>query len=793
MPLKKVSFEELIIDKKLIPNIETTEQVKETQSFIGRRRAIKALQFGLDMEKDGYNIFVVGLSGTGRKTFVKHFVGEYAQKKAVPSDVAYVMDFEDPQKARVIFLPAGKGIDFKKDMEKLVENLSEKISKVFEGEDYKIRRKEIDEEFEEEQERVTKELVEKAQALGFSIKFTSTGVTYYPIKDGKSLKEEEFAALPDGEKKMYEDNERKVQLLIDAAVERVRKLEGIYKERVKDLNRYALLFATEEFFSVIETRYPYSDVKEYIHKIKEDIIEKVSSTKKLTELEYYFRRAYSVNLIVDNSGSNCAPVLYEDTPTYHNLFGKIEYIEREGMLYTDFNLIRPGTLHKANGGYLIIDASELLVHPFVWDRLKKVLFAKQLEVENIDTAYGYSTIASLKTDPIPLKVKIILVGTPEIYELLYEYDPDFEKLFKVKVELDWELETSVENVSDLVAFITDYTRENRTLPVKRDAIERIIWYSTRLAGDRTKLSMKLGGLIDLIEEANFFALKRNSKVIEEQDVKCALSEREERLKLVIEKYDEMFKKEDLMIDVSGKVVGQVNGLTVVNFGDFDFGLPVRITAKTYLGSSGILDIQREADLSGQIHSKAVMILTGYLGSKYAKRVPFSIGVSISFEQVYGYVEGDSASLAEVLAIISALSKIPLKQSIAVTGSINQHGHVQPVGGVTEKVEGFFRICKLKGLTGNQGVVIPKANVRNLVLSDEVLEAIKDGLFHVWTVDDVDEAIELLTDKKAGIMNKNYEYPRGTVNYYVVHALKNSHDLAEGKGRMKKTRKDNKKK
>ncbi|WP_448376466.1 Lon protease family protein [Fervidobacterium sp.] len=792
MPLKKIKWEELIVDDRLIPYVETTQQIKETQSFIGRRRAIKALLFGLDMEKDGYNVFVVGLPGTGRKTFIKHFVGEYAQKKPVPSDIAYVMDFEDPQKAKAIFLPPGKGIDFKKDMEKLVENLSDKISKLFEGEDYKIRRKEIDDELEEEQERMTKDLVEKAQALGFLIKFTSTGVSYYPMKDGKVLKEEEFTLLSEDERKRFEENEKKVQLIIDAAIENVRKLEGVYKERVKDLNRYALLFATEEFFSVIEKKYPYSDVKEYVHKIKEDIIDKVSSTKKLAELEYYFKRAYSVNLIVDNSGSNCAPVVYEDTPTYHNLFGKIEYIEREGMLYTDFNMIRPGTLHKANGGFLIIDASELLVHPFVWDRLKKVLFAKQLSVENVDTAYGYSTIASLETDPIPLKVKVILVGTPEIYELLYAYDPEFEKLFKVKVELDWELDTTVENVSDLVAFITDYTREKHTLPVKRDAIEKIVWYSTRLSGDRTKLSMKLGALIDLIEEANFFASKRNSKVIGSEDIKRALIEREERLKLVVEKYDEMFKKEDLMIDVSGKVVGQVNGLTVVNFGDFDFGLPVRITAKTYLGSSGILDIQREADLSGQIHSKAVMILTGYLGSKYARRVPFSIGVSISFEQVYGYVEGDSASLAEVLAIVSALSRIPLKQCIAVTGSINQHGHVQPVGGVTEKVEGFYRICKLKGLTGEQGVLIPKANVRNLVLNDEITEAIKNGLFHIWTVDEVDEAIELMTDKRAGIMNKNYEYPRGTVNYYVVQALKNSHDLAEGKIKSRKKQKDNKK-
>lgn len=785
MPLRKVKIEELSIDGKMLEEINSTEDITYVQSFIGRERAIKALLFGLDMDRDGYNIFVVGPSGIGRKTFVKHFVNEYAQKKPVPPDVAYVMNFEDPMKAKVIFLPAGKGIDLKKDMERLVDNLTEKIIKLFEGEDYKTRRKEIDEEFEREQERYTKELIEKASSLGFLIKLTSTGVNYYPVKEGKVISDEEFEKLSAEEKQYYEENEKKVVLLIDAAVENVRKLESVYKERIRDLNRYALLFATEEFFSVIENKYPYSDVKEYIHRIKEDIIEKVSSTKKIQDLEYYFKRAYSVNLIVDNSSLNAAPVVFEDTPTYHNLFGKIEYIEREGMLYTDFTLIRPGVVHTANGGYLIIDARELLIHPFVWDRLKKVMFAKQIEIENVESAYGYSVIASLKTDPIPLKLKVILVGTPEIYEILYEYDPDFEKLFKVKVELDWEIDATVENVKDLLSFVADYVKEKEIMPIKRDALERIIWYSTRLSGDRTKLSMKLGSIIDLIEEANFFAKKRDAKYIVAEDVVKALREREERIKLVVEKYDEMFKKEDLMIDVTGKVVGQVNGLTVVNFGDYEFGLPVRITAKTYLGNTGILDIQREADLSGQIHSKAVMILTGYLGSKYARKVPFSIGVSISFEQVYGYVEGDSASLAEVLAIISAISKIPLKQNIAVTGSINQHGHIQPVGGVTEKVEGFYRICKLKGLTGTQGVIIPKANVRNLVLSDEVLEAIKEGKFHIWTVDEVDEAIELMTDKPAGQMNKNYDYPRGSVNYYVVQALKSSHDLSEGKTRAKR--------
>ncbi|HOA16363.1 MAG TPA: ATP-binding protein [Fervidobacterium sp.] len=792
MALKEIKKEELIIDKGIIPDIESTDEITKTRAFIGREKAINSLLFGLEMEREGYNIFVVGPSGIGRKTFAKHFVTEYSQKKPVPPDVAYVMDFDDPSKAKVIFLPAGKGVDFKKDMERLVDNLTERISRVFDGEEYKSRRKEIDDEFQLEQEKYTNELLEKARSLGFLIKITATGINYYPIKDGKVLDDEAFEQLSDEEKARYRENSKKVELLIEAMLENVRKLEVNYKDRIKDLNRYALLFATEEFFSAVEDKYTFSDVKEFINEVKEDVIQKAGNVKKLQDLELYFKRAYSINLIVDNSGMNGAPVYFEDTPTYHNLFGKIEYLEREGMLYTDFTMIRPGSLHKANGGYLVIDASELLIHSFVWDRLKKVLFSKEIKVENLDTAYGYSTIASLKTDSIPLKLKVILVGTPEIYEVLHEYDPDFEKLFKVKVELDWELDASVESVNDMVSFIAGYSKEEELLPIKRDALEVIVRHSTRLSGDRTKLSMKLGAIIDLIEEANFFARKRETKFIEAVDVNKALQEREERMKLIVEKYDEMFRKEDLFIDVSGKVVGQVNGLTVVNFGDYEFGLPVRITAKTYLGSPGILDIQREADLSGQIHSKAVMILTGYLGSKYARKIPFSIGVSISFEQVYGYVEGDSASMAEVLAIVSAISRVPLKQGIAVTGSINQHGHVQPVGGVTEKVEGFFRLCKLKGLTGEQGVIIPRSNVRNLVLRDEIIDAIEQGKFHIWTVDDVDEAIELMTDKKAGKMNEEYNYPRGSVNYYVAYALKHAHDLAEGKQKSKRQKKPQKK-
>lgn len=789
MPIQKLRVQDLTVDTELLPKIDSTMDVIKTQSFIGRERAIKALLFGLEMERDGYNIFVVGHSRTGRKTFTKHFVQEYSQKKPVPPDVGYVADFEDPQHARVIFLPAGKGADFKKDLEKVVESLTDRLSKVFEGEDYKTRRRQLDEEFQAAQERYTNELIEKARALGFAIKVSSTGVNYFPMKDGRILTEQEFEVLSEEEKKVYQETSKKVELLIEATIENVRKLEARYKEQVRDLNRYALLFATEELFSSLEKKYPYSDVREFIHRIKEDLVDKVSTTKKISDLEFYFRRAYNVNILVDNSGINAAPVVFEDTPTYHNLFGKVEYIEREGMLYTDYAMIRPGSIHKANGGYLIIDAYELLIHPFVWDRLKKVLMAKSIEIENLDTAYGYSTIATLKTDPIPLKLKVILIGTPDVYELLYDYDPDFEKLFKVKVEMDWELDADVNTVNDLVAFVADYVKEAELLPVKRSALEKILWYSFRLSGDRRKLSMKLGSIIDLLEEANFYAGKRDAKYIEKADVTKALYERENRLQLIVEKYDEMFKTGELMIDVSGKVVGQVNGLTVVNFGDFEFGLPVKITAKTYLGTSGILDIQREADLSGQIHSKAVMILTGYLGSKYARQVPFSIGVSISFEQVYGYVEGDSASLAEVLAIISAISKIPLKQSIAITGSINQHGHVQPVGGVNEKVEGFFRICKLKGLTGDQGVIIPRANVKNLVLRDEVLEAIEEGKFHIWTVDEVDEALELMTDKKAGKMDKSGNYPRGTVNYYVVEALKRAHEMAEEKKRGRRAKKE----
>ncbi len=782
----KINVKDIDIPDSILPKVYSTQELNETCYFIGRENSLKALRFGLEMEKDGYNVFLVGIPRTGRKTFVRNILNEYSQKKPQPPDVAYVMDFEDPNHAKVIFLPPGKGIEFKRDMARLVDGLYEKIIKLFESEEYKTRKDEIDENFERARNRLTQELIEKARHLGFAIKFLQTGITYYPVKDNRILTEEEFQNLTEEEKNEILERSKKLSYIIDGTLEQIRKLESDYKNNIYDLNRYALLFVTEELFSQIEEKYNFSDVREYIKCVKEDLVQRINKLRKNEELSEYFEEAYSVNLIVDNSGINGAPVIFEDTPTYNNLFGKIEYVESQGALYTDFTMIRPGTIHQANGGYLVLEAEELLKYPFVWDRLKKIMFSKTIEIQNADTAYGYSTIATLKVDPIPAKLKLVLIGTPETYEILYNYDPDFVKLFKVKVECDWELEATSENVSKLSSFISTYVRENQELHVSRSGLKEIVRYLSKLTGNREKISISLGNVIDLLAESTFFAHQRKSKLIEDVDVERALKDREDRIKLVVDKYDEMFKTGEIIIDVSGKAVGQVNGLTVVYFGDYEFGLPVRITAKTYLGTPGILDIQREVDLSGQIHSKAVMILNGYLGSKYAQKVPFSISVSVSFEQVYSYLEGDSASLAEVLAIISAISKIPLKQNIAVTGSINQHGQVQPVGGVTEKVEGFYRICKIKDLTGEQGVLIPKANVKNLILKKEILKDIERGLFHVYAVDNVDEAITLMTDKKAGILNRNNEYPAGTVNYYVVKALKEAYSASEKQAKKRKT-------
>jgi len=785
--MKKLSYENLVMNDDFLPDFNTTEEFPSCEILIGQERARKAVETGLKIKEKGYNIFVAGPTGTGRRTFVQNILKEVAKNRPRPKDWAYVYNFDDPQFPKVLSLEPGFGREFKKDMGNLIDEVIEALNRLFESEEYASKRAEIEDEYTKAKNELWENLKMKAKELGFSVQLTPTGVLTVPIMDGKPITPDVYELLPEEKKKEIEEASMKVKHLVEGTLHRSRKLDRELREKLQELDRYGAIFVIGNLFDELKKKYSNnSDIIEYLEKVKNDILDNLQDLRSEDqEKKEFYKKKYSVNLIVDNSDSIGAPVVYERNPTYSNLFGKIEYYAKLGVLQTDFTMIRSGSLHRANGGFIILDAEDVLRNIHVWEGLKRTLMSGWLTIENLENVLGFSSTITLKPQPIPIDVKVFMIGTPLMYELLYAYDEDFRKLFKIKAEFDWEMENNENSVRDYLSFISSICNEHKLPHLTRDAVKRVLWYSARLSGDRTKLSTRFGEISKLIIEAGTIAKMSKKNFVEEKDIKVTMESMEERVRLLQEKYDAMLKKYDLMVEVSGEKIGQINGLTVIELGDHSFGIPIKITAKTYLGKVGVVDIQREADLSGKIHGKAVLILEGFFGSKYAQKTPISFSASISFEQVYTIVEGDSASLAETLALISAISKVPIKQSIAVTGSINQHGEVQPVGGVTEKVEGFFRVCKMRGLTGDQGVIVPRGNVKNLVLKDDVLEAVKKGIFHIWAVENVDEAIEIVTGKKAGKLTKKGVYEKGSVNYLVSKELERIKKLLEGKEEKKK--------
>ncbi|OOC47207.1 ATP-binding protein [Thermosipho sp. 1223] len=779
--MKKLSYKDLTLKNSIFPRVNSSKNINPCETFIGREDAFKAMQFGLSMKQKGYNIFIVGPSGTGRKSFAISFAKKFSKKKKNYHDLVYTIDLDEAYAAKAIILPPGEGKKLKEKLENISEDIFKNIQKTFESEEYEEKKKELEMEYEEKKEKILSELSKKAVRLGFVVKLTPTGIVYAPQMDGKPLAPEQFEQLPEDIKRNYEENAKKLDHLISGVLYQLRKIDMEYREKFNDLDKYATLFSIDSLFEELKEEFKYSEkLLNHFEKLKSHIVKQSVKVKNFEEWKVYIKHILTVNLIVDNSNLSSAPVVFENNPTYPNLFGKVEYISKSGVLYTDFSMIRSGAIHRANGGYLILNAEDILKFPYVWDKLKKTLISKKITIENIDSAYGINPTITLKPEPVDLDLKVIIIGTPELYYILYEYDEDFKKLFKVKVEFDWEMNATKENIKQYYSFISSVVKNNELNPLNSKALKRVVWYSMRLSENKDKLSMKMGEISSLIIESDYYSKLRDADTITEEDILNAIKNRENRVRLIMDKYDEALKKYEIMIETQGKVVGQINGLTVSHFGDFSFGMPVKITAKAYVGNTGIIDIQRESDLSGNIHSKAVLTLMGYLGCKYATEFPLSLGISISFEQVYGVVEGDSASLAETIAIISAISNIPIKQSIAVTGSINQHGVVQPIGGAIEKIEGFYRLCKHRGLDGTHGVIIPEANIKNLILKDEILEDVKKGLFNIWAVSNVDEAIKILMDKPAGKLNEKGRYPKGSVNYYVSEKLRKIHEHLEGK-------------
>jgi lon-related putative ATP-dependent protease len=762
----------------------TTDDLEDLADVIGQERAVEAIQFGIGIRREGYNLFALGPSGTGKRTTIGQFLDLKAAAEPIPPDWVYVNNFEQPHRPRAVRLPSGRGAVLSDDMEELVEELRTAIPAAFESEDYRTRKQEIDEEFKERQEQTFGEIQQRAQKRDVSLIRTPVGLAFAPMRDGEVISPEEFQKLPQEERKQVEGEIAQLQEQLQEAIYQVRQWEREAREKMKELDREVAMFAVGHFIDELRTKYAdLQEVVDHLNAVQEDVIDNVDEFRKVEETpqimgiplppsltgDPLFRR-YQVNVVIDHSQSEGAPVVFEEHPTFNNLIGRIEHIAQMGALVTDFNLIKPGALHRANGGYLILDARELLLQPYAWEGIKRVLRSRELRVESLGQALSLVSTVSLEPDPIPLDVKVILIGERLLYYLLYQYDPDFGELFKVEADFNQEMERSADNNQLYARLIATLARRNELRPFDRGAVAQIITRSARMAGDAEKMSVHLLSISDLLREADYWAGKAGHRVVRAADVQRAIEAQIYRSDRVRERVQENIQRGTILIDTDGERVGQVNGLSVLMLGNFSFGQPSRITARVSMGSGKVVDIEREVELGGPIHSKGVLILSSFLSSRYAPKHPLSLSASLVFEQSYGGVEGDSASMAELCALLSALADVPIKQSLAITGSVNQHGEVQPIGGVNEKIEGFFDVCQARGLTGEQGVIIPASNVQHLMLRRDVVDAVKARQFQICAIETVDQAIEMLTGVPAGSRGRKGDFTEGSVNQRVEARL-----------------------
>ena len=777
----------------------STKDLCPLETIIGQERAVKAMDFGLKMKHPGYNIFITGFVGTGRNTYARAKVQEAAAQEPVPNDWCYVYNFQQPDQPIAIGLPAGTGLEFRKDMEEFVEDVKVEIRKAFDSEHYEKRKNEVVERYEQLIAREWTQLENKAKSVGFAVQRTPTGIFTLPLsKDGQPMGQEEFRELSEQEREQLAQQGRELQTDIAETVKRVQNLEKDAKENLRKLEKEIALYAVGYLIEAIKEKYAtIPRILQYLEDVKQDIVDNLEDFRaekpeespfpmlaRGRQQESYTR--YKINLLVDNSQTKGAPVIIEPNPTYYNLFGKVEHRGEFGTFVTDFTMIKPGAIHLANGGYLILQAKELLSNYFSWEALKRTLKSGELRIENVGELVGLIPTTTLRPEPIPVSVKVILIGNPILYHLLHAYDEDFRKFFKVKADFDVEMDWSERHVNDYACFISSICHRNNLRHFDPSGVAKIVEYSLRLSEDQDKLSTRFNEVAEVIYEASAWAEYDGSELVAARHVEKALDEKVYRSNRIEERIRELIAKGTIMIDVEGSQIGQVNGIAVLNLGDYSFGKPSRITARTYLGEKGVINIERESQMSGKIHNKGVLILGAYLGGKYAQDKPLSLSASICFEQLYEEVEGDSASSTELYAILSELSGLPIDQSIAVTGSVNQKGEIQPIGGVNEKIEGFYHVCKAVGLTGTQGVMIPKRNLKNLMLKEEVIEAVREGMFHIYAVETVDEGIEVLTGVPAGTPDAEGKYPEGTVNYLVNEKLR---EMAESIRRFARSKED----
>ena len=749
----------------------TTEELQQYDGILGQQRAIDAVQFGVGIKQEGFNLFVLGPPGVGKYTLIRQYLEQQSKQAGTPADWVYVANFNDAQKPRAIDLPAGRGVELKQDMQQLINDLRTAIPSAFDTEQYQQRYQQLQDELQAKTSQAFETLTREALERNVIVLRGEEQITFVPARDGKPMTQDEYDSLDDEERERLDEVIKELEEKLRQFFKQRQQWQAELRESLRTLNREVGMFAVGHLLEELRSKYlEVEEVAEYLDEVQEDVIqnlhmffpERPGSVFERNREEPYFRN-YQVNVLVTNATDSGAPVVYEDAPRYQNLVGRIEHISQMGTLVTDYMLIKPGALHKANGGYLILDALKLLQQPYAWEGLKRALSARCVKVQSLGEIYSLISTVSLEPEPIPLDVKVVLVGERLLYYLLTEYDPEFAELFKVAADFEDSIERNTENYELYAKLIATLVQRNKLLPFERAAVERVIEHSSRMVEDVEKLSMHILHVADLLREADYWAREEDAKLVSRPAVQKAIDKQIYRADRIRQRYLEEFRRGTLMVDTEGEAIGQVNGLVVLQLNNIAFGHPSRITATARLGEGEVVDIEREVELGGAIHSKGVFILSAFLAARYAHNKPLSLAATLVFEQSYHPVEGDSASVAELCALFSALAQVPIRQNLAITGSVNQHGQVQPIGGVSDKIEGFFDVCKEKGISGDQGVVIPATNISHLMLRQDVVEAVKAGQFHIYPVTTIDEAITLLTGLEAGEVDDKGEFPMDTLN------------------------------
>lgn len=762
-------------------SFESTAGLPPLQQVIGQERAVRAIDFGTEIPSHGYNIFAVGPAGSGRTTAVRQFLDRRATQRPGPSEWCYVYNFEDPRRPSTVELPPGRASQLRRQMAELVQQLQREIPRTFEGELYEERRREVTLEMQRRQQELYQSLEQYLNERGFALIRTQMGLAIAPMLEGEALSAEAYQRLDPEVKKKFEAYRPELQEQFDKTMRQARELDREAKQAIESINSELAGFVVDNPMS--DLRESFSDcpkVLAYLDAVRRDAVQNVSSFLPIPEGEQTpfaagqagprrrWLNRYEINVVAEAGDCRCAPVVIEDNPTYPNLIGRIEHRAEFGAIVTDFTQIRAGALHRANGGYLIVEAKSLLANPLAWDGLKRALRNREIKIEEMAQFYGLVAASTLVPEPIPLDVKVVIIGEERIHRLLHAYDEDYRELFKVKAQFATQMSRDEKTAAEYAQLVGDLCRNEGLRHFDPTAVARLLDEAARLAGDQQKLTTRFADVADLVRESSFLASRAGREVVISDDVRAAVDERTYRRSYAAERYVEMIQDGVILIDTSGAIVGQVNGLSVTQAADLSFGLPSRITAKTFVGRAGVVSIDREVKMSGPIHDKGQLILSSYLSGRFAQKKPLTMSASLTFEQLYRGVEGDSASSTELYALLSVLSQVPIKQSLAVTGSVNQLGQVQAIGGVNAKIEGFFDVCEARGLTGDQGVLIPSSNVRHLMLRDDVVDAVVNGEFHIYSVSTIEEGLQILTGISPGEASEDGSYPEGTI-YALVQA------------------------